>query len=506
MTNFNVILICLFVSFGGFLFGYDTGLISGLLDMREFKKDFGPGNDEPVSENDTAILVSILSVGTFFGSLSAGIIADKAGRRWAIILSSFVFAVGCVIQTLAHTLSLMLPGRLIAGLGVGLLSDLIPLYQAEAAPKELRGTLVSCYQLAITIGIVAAQAINQALKDHEGRASYRIPIALQLGFAGFLGFGMLALPDSPRNHLRLGKNEMAIKALCRLRGAKRDDPAIVNEIAKMQRNLEMEGALGEAGYFDLFKGKANQRIQIGIWLQMFQQLTGVNFIFYYGTTFFKSAGLTNNYLVSTITGVVNVVSTLPALYLMERLGRRKLLLLGSAIMFVGMMVVGCVGTAFPAKLDDKDNVIEANQTAGMVTIISTCLFIYGFASSWGPGAFVVTSEIFPLRLRSKGVAVAIASNWFFNWLLGFVTPFLVGRKKLNLGPKIGFLWAAFILLGGVFVYFAVPETKGLSLEEVDMLFDSGISMRKSSQFVVSHYRSDRPHHDNETSTATEYKK
>lgn len=149
--------------------------------------------------------------------------------------------------------------------------------------------------------------------------------------------------------------------------------------------------------------------------------------------------------------VQNVVSTFPALYLMERMGRRKLLLTGSAIMLLGQLVVGSVGTAYPATLDAAGNVLSSNSSAGVVTIVFTCVFIYGFASSWGPGAWVVSSEIFNLRLRSKGIAIATASNWFWNWVLGFVTPYLVDRDKADLGPKIAFLWAAFILVGGLFV-------------------------------------------------------
>ncbi|TPX65137.1 hypothetical protein SpCBS45565_g05387 [Spizellomyces sp. 'palustris'] len=484
MTNVSTIVICLFVSFGGFLFGYDTGLISGIMEMPVFKDDFGPGDGRDLQSSTKSLLVSILSVGTFIGSLSAGHLADAAGRRWAIIISCMIFCVGCVLQTVSHSLALMLPGRIGAGLGVGLLSDLVPLYQAEAAPKHLRGALVSSYQLAITIGIVVAQGVNQGLKDHPGRASYRIPIGIQLVFAGILMAGMFVLPESPRNLLRLNRRDQAIKALCRLRGKHASDPSVTEEINDLQRAIELEGQIGEASYLDCFKSPVGRRTHIGVWIQMFQQLTGVNFIFYYGTTFFKQAGISDAYTTSTITGVVNVVSTLPALYLMERIGRRKLLLTGTTIMLIGQLIVGSVGTAFPATLDDKGNVLSSNSSAGICTIVFTCVFIYGFASSWGPGAWVVPAEIFPLRYRSKGMAIATASNWFWNWVLGFVTPYLVDRDQANLGPKIAFLWAAFILAGGIFVYFAVPETKGLSLEDVDQMFDSGVPMRKTSGYVA----------------------
>ncbi|KAI8904506.1 general substrate transporter [Powellomyces hirtus] len=494
MTNTSTILICLFVSFGGFLFGYDTGLISGILEMEAFKADFGPGNGAPVGASTKSLIVSILSVGTFFGALAAGQLADKLGRRWAIICSSGVFLIGVALQTAGHNLGLMLPGRIIAGFGVGLLSDLIPLYQAEAAPKHLRGTLVSTYQLAITIGILAAFGVNQGLQNVDGRASYRVPIAIQFFFAAFLAGGMFLLPDSPRNLLRLNRRADALSALCRLRSRPAHDVEITNEMAEMEQHLRFEQELGEASYMDCFRGKGYRRTMIAIWIQAFQQLTGVNFIFYYGTTFFRQAGIEQAYLTSTITGVVNVLSTFPALYMIDRMGRRKVLLMGTTIMLIGQLVVGAVGTAYPATLDPNTGaVLTSNSEAGICTIVFTCVFIYGFASTWGPGAWVVTTEIFPLRLRSKGVALATASNWFWNFVLGFTTPYIVDPDEGDLGPKIAFLWAALILAGGVFVYFLVPETRGLALEDVDELFDSGIPPWKSSAFIVSDKHN--PHHD-----------
>ncbi|KAI8816749.1 glucose transporter [Fimicolochytrium jonesii] len=494
-VNTSTILICLFVSFGGFLFGYDTGLISGILEMRAFKDDFGPGNGAQVASHIKSLLVSILSVGTFVGSLVAGMLADKFGRRIAIMQSAAVFIVGVCLQTAGHNLGLMLPGRLIAGMGVGLLSGLIPLYQAEAAPKHLRGTLVSTYQLAITIGILAAFGINQGTQNISGRASYRTPIGLQLFFASVLLIGMIFLPESPRNLLRQDKRDAALRALSRLRGRPPHDPLIVDEMQELESNLALEAQIGEAqSYADCFRGNAARRTHIAVWIQMFQQLTGVNFVFYYGTTFFKQAGIKQAYLTSTITGVVNVLSTIPALWWVERMGRRKLLILGSMIMLVAQLVVGVVGTARAPTLDPVtgDPIGNVDSNAGIVMIVFECLFIFGFASSWGPAAWVVSSEIFPLRLRSKGVALATASNWFWNWALGFSTPYLVDVGEANLGAKIAFLWAAFILAGGVFVYIFVPETKGLALEDVDEMFTSGISARNSSKYIVKDKHNPNP--------------
>ncbi|KAJ3019999.1 Plasma membrane low glucose sensor [Thoreauomyces humboldtii] len=499
MANVNAIsiLICIFVSFGGFLYGYDTGLISGIQEMSAFINDFGPGGGQPLKSSVRSVIVSILSIGTFFGALTAGYLADRVGRRYAIMVSCCVFSVGVALQTASHSLGLLLPGRVVAGFGVGLLSDLIPLYQAEAAPKHLRGTLVSTYQLAITIGILAAFGVNQGCQNISGRTSYRVPIALQFVFAAVLFFGMIVLPESPRYLLKEGRPEQARSALSRLRGRPPQDTVIVDEMVELEEALAFEASLGvnEATYADCFRGNSNRRTQIGIWIQCFQQLTGVNAIFYFGPTFFRQAGISQAYLTSTITGVVNVVSTFPALYLVERIGRRQLLLMGSAIMFIGQIVVASIGTAYPAKLDNTTGaVISANGPAGVALIVFTCIFIYGFASSWGPGAWVVTTEVFPIRIRSKGVSLSTASNWFWNFILAFCTPYVVDHDKGNLGPKISFIWAFFVFVGGVFVYFFVPETKGLALEDVDELFDSGIPARHSAGYIVKgrHSHSELP--------------
>ncbi|KAJ3046285.1 Plasma membrane low glucose sensor [Rhizophlyctis rosea] len=487
-TNINVILICVFVSFGGFLFGFDTGLISGLLEMDAFNRDFGhqDGSTYNISSSIESLIVSILSVGTFIGALTAGLVADLFGRKWAIIASCVVFTAGIVVQIVSATVSVLVVGRFIAGLGVGLLSDLVPLYQAEAAPKHLRGTLVSCYQLAITLGLLIAFGVNQGTAHLDDRAAYRIPIGLQFVWAGILGFGMLILPDSPRGLLRSGKPKAAAKALARMRGVRdHNDPVIQDELREIQANLEFEANLGGVSYRDLFRGNARKRITLGIMLQAFQQLTGVNFIFYYGTTFFKQAGITQPYITQTITGVVNVISTIPGLFLIEHWGRRKLLLTGCAVMFIGQLIVGIVGTSIPAHLDASGNVVDPNKGAGISMIVFVCIFIFGFAYSWGPGCWVVASEIFPLRLRAKGISLATASNWFFNWLLAFVTPYLVNPDSANLGPKIAFIWAAFILLAGIYTYFFMPETKGLALEDVDEMFESGVSPRRSSAWQPS---------------------
>lgn len=363
--------------------------------MTSFCQDFGSYDDNlgayTIEVWKKSLIVSILSAGNFLGAIGAGPTADRLGRRWAIIVTSIVFAVGVAFQTFATNWELMVVGRFIAGVGVGLISDLVPLYLAEAAPKHLRGALVSCYQLAITIGILIAFVVNGLTKALEGRSAYAIPIGLQFLYALIMGGGrlyiipgMYFLPDSPRVLVKRGQNEAAVEALCRLWGTNPNDERIIEEMKEMQESNEREKSFGDVGYGDLFKGTVTQRTHLTVWLQMFQQLTGINFIFYFGyliannsVTFFKVAGFKEPYVIQIITGLVNVFAVIPGIYFVDRIGRRSLLLSGSIIMLSGHLVVGIIGTVWPESVE-----------AGYVLVVAVCVFIFGFEYSWGPGAWV----------------------------------------------------------------------------------------------------------------------
>ena len=419
-TNIVAIILCIFVAFGGILFGYDTGTISGVQENAYWQRQFGStvnaDGTVTISTSQKSMIVSILSVGTFFGALLASPFGDYLGRKWALFASCWVFCVGVAMQTASTGIGLFTGGRVIAGLGVGLVSCLVPMYQAEAAPARIRGALIGCYQFAITIGILVASVVNNACKDYTSDAGWRWVISVQFMFAGLLAVGMIFLPDTPRSLIRKGKMEEATKSLARLRSAPIDDPELLAELDEIRANLEYEKQVGEASYIDCFKGVSLRRSLLGIFIQMFQQcnpylfcltvVTGVNFIFYYGTSFFKISGFTDPFLSNMITTIVNVCMTLPGLYMVERLGRRKLLLYGAAVMTISQFIVGIVGvTAASGR--------ENSPKAALNAIIAfVCIFIAGFAASWGPVAWILTGELFTLKTRAKQMSMATASNWY----------------------------------------------------------------------------------------------
>ncbi|SCU81650.1 LAME_0B08020g1_1 [Lachancea meyersii CBS 8951] len=473
-SKFRAIAIGLFVAFGGVLFGYDTGTISGILAMQYVKDNFTDRGHFTAGE--TSLITSILSAGTFCGAIFAPLVSDTLGRRLGLLISTVIFTVGVILQVAASEQNLLIVGRVIAGLGVGVLSAIVPLYQSEAAPKWIRGAVVSCYQWAITIGLLLAACVNQGTHARDDSGSYRIPIAIQFLWAIIMFGGMIVLPESPRFYVKTGKLPQAADSLSRLRGLPRDDKYVEAELEEIVANYEYERSFGSTTIWDCFRPANHQlkRILTGIAIQALQQLTGINFIFYYGTQFFQNSGIKNPFITQLIMNIVNVVMTIPGIALIEIAGRRNLLLAGAVGMCVSEFIVAAVGTALP----DSNS---ANKTL----IAFSCTFIASFAATWGPLAWVVVGEIYPLRVRGKSVALCAASNWLFNFAIAYATPYLVDEDRANLQSKVFFIWGGCTFLCFLFVYLFVYETKGLTLEQIDELYDTCPSARQSKHFVPS---------------------
>jgi MFS transporter, SP family, sugar:H+ symporter len=263
--------------------------------MEYFKKHFGGAvpvsNDAPNGFNiqtwQKSLITSILSAGTFFGALFAGSLADWIGRRLAIVFACGVFTVGVILQVASTNVGLLVAGRLVAGFGVGIISATVILYMSEIAPRKIRGAIVSGYQFAITVGLLLASCVDQATKDRNDTGSYRIPIAIQFLWAIILGTGLFLLPESPRYWVKKGETEKAIASLVRIRGQPADSEYIQAELAEIQANFEYEMQISQASWADCFRGGLKPsgnlfRVIVGTALQMFQQLTGVNFMFVFG--------------------------------------------------------------------------------------------------------------------------------------------------------------------------------------------------------------------------------
>ncbi|KAI2616080.1 hexose transporter [Hypoxylon sp. NC1633] len=479
------IMVGLFVATGGLLFGYDTGTINGILAMNSFKSQFNTGYIDDggylnLSPSQISIIVAILSAGTVAGALIAAPIGDWIGRRISIIASICVFCFGVVFQVCADAIPMLLAGRFFAGVGVGSVSVLVPLYQSEMAPKWIRGTLVCAYQLSITFGLLAASIVNLLTQGMDGPPAYRIPMGLQLTWACVLCLGLLILPETPRFLIKRGDKHAAGLALSRLRRLDITHPALVEELAEIEANHDYELALGPASYRDIFFGSPHlgRRTLTGCGLQMLQQLTGINFIMYYGTTFFTSAGVSDPFLISLVMNVINVVSTIPGLFVVETWGRRRLLIVGA----IGMACCQLVIAIFSTFANDSQSALVAK-----LVIVFVSLFVFFYAASWGPVAWVVTSEIYPLKVRAKSMSISTASNWLLNFGIAYGTPFMVeeGSGYAALGAKVFYVWGAFCVLAAIFVYGMIYETSKISLEQIDEMYERVAFAWKSKNFEPS---------------------
>ncbi|KAH7175329.1 general substrate transporter [Dactylonectria macrodidyma] len=490
-VTWKAYLMCAFASFGGIFFGYDSGYINGVNGSPYFYHQVEGASAESLSDPHTSLITSILSCGTFFGALIAGDLADRIGRKWTVIFGCIIYAVGVVIQMITgegNALAAIVAGRLIAGVGVGFESAIVILYMSEICPRKVRGALVAGYQFCITIGLLLAAVVVYATQDRDDASSYRIPIGIQFPWAFILGGGLLFLPDSPRYFVKRGRIEDAIDALSRVRGQPRDSNYVQVEIAEIVANEEYERALiPDTTWFgswaNCFKGslwdsKSNlRRTILGTSMQMMQQWTGVNFIFYYSTVFLKSTGAIDNaFLMSLIFTLVNVLSTPLSFWTVERFGRRTILIIGAFGMLVCQFLVAIIGVTVGFNHthedpNDSEATVADNISAVNAQIAFIAIFIFFFASTWGPGAWIVIGEIFPLPIRSRGVGLSTASNWLWNTIIAVITPYMVGVDKGNMKSSVFFVWGGLCTCAFIYSYFLVPETKGLTLEQVDKMME-----------------------------------
>jgi len=397
-SNIVSIVVGAFVTVAGFLFGYDTGLINSVSEMPYFLTHM-THDQHSLSTKERSIVVSFLALGTFFGALSAPYIADKHGRKLPIIISSLViFTTGNALQVASKTLTLLTAGRVVSGYGIGIMSAVVPLYQAETVNRYLRGSIISMYQWAITWGLLVSCAVALATKNKMDPSSYRIPIGLQFIWNTILGIGVMFLPDSPRYYVLKDDLTSAAKSLSFLRGVPVHDSGLLEELVEIKATYDYEASVESSSILDCFRTtekrpKQTLRMFTGIAIQAFQQFSGINFIFYYGVNFFASTGIHNSYIISLTTYAVNVLFNIPGLFFVEYFGRRKILLCGGIIMAISNLIIGIVGVS----IDD----IKADK----IMIAFICVFIAAFSATWGGVVWVVSGELYPLGIRAKCAAI-----------------------------------------------------------------------------------------------------
>ncbi|KAK4951500.1 hexose transporter hxt5 [Elasticomyces elasticus] len=472
----RILAMALVVSIGGLIFGYDTGQISGFLEMEDFKARFADGPNDTFGNVRSGTIVGLLSIGTLIGALCSAPIADRFGRRICIVVWNLVFCVGVIVQisTSQHWYQIAI-GRWVAGLGVGGLSVLTPMYQSETAPRQVRGALVSCYQLFITCGIWLANCVNFGTHLMTGPVQWQLPMGIGFIFPAIMATGIMFLRESPRWDYRNNNMDRARATIAKSYGVSENHFEVKREMREIKEKYEAENAGGgKHKWYEVVTGpRMAYRTALGVTLQALQQLTGANFFFYYGTTVFAGIGLSDSFVTAIILGSINFAMTFPGLYVVEHFGRRRALIAGALWMFMCFMIFASIGHFL---LEEG----RQTNTAGTVMIVFTALFIAGYAMTWGPIIWAVIGEIFPTRYRATCMGVSSASNWIWNFLISFFTPFITSA----IDYRYGYVFAACNFAGAVIVYFFLCESSGRSLEEIDTMYILHVSPIKSTKWVA----------------------
>ena len=449
----NVVMTAAIAGLGGLLFGYDTGVIAGALLF--ITPDFD------LSSFESGLVVGAVPIGAVVGAAFAGRLSDAYGRRILIIASSIVFFFGSIICAAAPGTAVLVVARMALGVAIGLASATAPVYISEVAPPDIRGRLVTFFQLAVTVGIVVAYVVGLVFDASEG---WRWMLGLGALPALALGIGMLKMPQSPRWLVMAGRDFEARAVLARMRSG--DPDTIEQEIVE----IKGEVAAKPGTWSDLMQPVVKAALVVGVGLAILQQVSGINTVIYYAPTIVQFTGVESSaaaILASVAVGIVNVGMTLVAIRLLDRTGRRPLLLIGSAVMAMALASLALVFAA------------GAGNTLGSVIAIGALmLYVAAFAVSLGPIFWLLNAELYPLEVRSKAAAVGTMANWFFNFVVSLTFLLLIDA----LGRSGAFLfYAGICALTFFFCKLLVPETKGRRLEEIQAIFEERVAKRAEAQ-------------------------
>ena len=468
-TNIKVIFLAVAGAVGGFLFGFDSSVVNGVVDAVQGQFD--------LSSSLTGFAVASALLGCAVGAYGAGRIADRWGRIPAMLVGSVLFLASALGCGFAFGVWDLVFWRLVGGLGIGIASVIAPAYIAEISPRQMRGRLASLQQLAITVGIFAALLSDALFANGAGGAAEPFWFGLEawrwMFLAGALpavvyGLIAIALPESPRFLVLKGRDDAVRDIFARLWPG--DD--VERAIRDMRDAIEADQQSSQKGALRGDRFGLKPIVWIGIILSILQQFVGINVIFYYSTTLWRSVGFQerDSFTISVITSVTNIAVTFVAIALVDRVGRRPILLFGSAGMTLSLATMAL---AF-SQADTVDGEPSLPGAWGPIALVAANVFVVSFGASWGPVVWVLLGEIFPTRIRARALGVAAAAQWIANFAITVSFPPLAA---FSLVFTYG-MYALFALLSFVFVMRVVPETNGMSLEEANTLLPPKGSAKK----------------------------
>ena len=448
--------ICIVASLGGLLFGLDQGFIANALPTINEVYGLTLSGGEHFS--------AILFNGAAIGAVLSGFLARFLGRKKSLLLSGALFVVMSGVSAFLPAYEILYWARFFLGFAVGIASFVVPLYLAEAAPAKIRGAMGTLFQLMITIGIFGISLTNvifvKTIASHEARLPLMFIVIVI--FALLMFIGAIFLPESPRWYMLKGMKDKAREVLKKVLNT---DEEVELELSEMEETL---GSSAKGGG-TVFKGSFIKVLIVGVLMMVFQQLVGINVMIYYAPTIFGYASITGIVAMMTVP-LVNLLFTFPAIWLVEKWGRKKLLYVGSIMMLITMLAAGfaflAIGSPAPGEV--------IGTIPKVVLVVSVIVYIFGFAFSWGPVAWLICSEIFPIKGREVGMTITTMVNWFFG---GFVIANALTVMKLYGNASLFFIFAGGCVLSIIFLYFWVPETQGVTLEEIELNLKNGKKLK-----------------------------
>ncbi|KAK4755034.1 hypothetical protein SAY87_008791 [Trapa incisa] len=469
-----VMMTCIVAAMGGLIFGYDIGISGGVTTMDTFLSKFFPGvYRKKKASADTnqyckynsqtlTMFTSSLYLAALLASLVASTVTRKFGRKPSMLFGGALFCTGAIINGFAQAVWMLILGRILLGFGIGFANQSVPLYLSEMAPYKYRGALNIGFQLSITIGILVAEILNYFFAKIDGSLGWRLSLGGAVVPALIIIVGSLVLPDTPNSMIERGQREEAREKLKKIRGIDAVDEEFDDLVAASDASKQVKHP-----WRNLLQRKYRPHLSMAILIPFFQQLTGINVIMFYAPVLFETIGFKNDaaLMSSVVTGSVNVAATVVSIYGVDKWGRRFLFLEGGTQMFICQLVVAiCIGVKFGT----DGNAGDIPKWYAIVVVLFICIYVAGFAWSWGPLGWLVPSEIFPLEIRSAAQSINVSVNMFFTFAVAQV--FLTMLCHLKFGLFIFF--AFFVLVMSIFIYFFLPETKGIPIEEMGMVWEN----------------------------------
>lgn len=491
---------CVVAAMGGLIFGYDIGISGGVTSMDPFLKKFFPSVYRKQSADTSTnqyckfdsqtltMFTSSLYLAALLSSLVASTVTRKLGRKLSMLFGGVLFCAGALINGFAQAVWMLIVGRILLGFGIGFANQSVPLYLSEMAPYKYRGSLNIGFQLSITIGILVANVLNYFFNKLDGSLGWRLSLGGAVVPALIITVGSLILPETPNSMIERGQTEEARTKLRRIRGVDNIDEEFNDLIHASEESRKIEHP-----WRNLLRKKYRPQLTMAIMIPFFQQLTGINVIMFYAPVLFKTIGFGGDaaLMSAVITGSVNVLATCVSIYGVDKWGRRFLFLEGGTQMLICQVAVAIfIGIKFGVNGDPGD----LPKWYAILVVLFICIYVAGFAWSWGPLGWLVPSEIFPLEIRSAAQSINVSVNMIFTFIIAQVFLTMLCHLKFGL-----FLFFAFwVVIMTIFVYVFLPETKNIPIEEmvivwknhwfwkkfmVDVDYPNGVELSKGGDVV-----------------------